>query len=262
MMNDSSNKIWEKVVSAFVSNSRIKIAVSLLIAFTVYQLMIGYQCKNSEFVKTTAKEFTVAIIIDNKDKESEYANGVIIKNEADNYSVLTASHIFTSFAEDRDSVRNIQVITNDKESHNINFQSINKLDELLDASIFTFRSSNHYSSVKLGDEPRSGQLTYILGYKECANKTVENIEFNNGKIEEIASGGIDGYDVKYNHATISGMSGSPILDCKGNLIAIHGLSTKEKDGYKDWVKSECKKLDSDFRGDSYGIPVSKFRKYI
>jgi hypothetical protein len=258
------------VFNKIVTNIYAKIIISLLIACIISQLIIGFRYKDMELVKNMAKEFTVLIRIEhkkieNKQEEDEYANGVIYKSDGGKYSVLTVSHIFTSLIEDKDSVNRIQVITYDKNKYDINIESIRRLDETFDISIVSFESTTHYSTIKLGNDPKIGLLSYIFGYKECTNKVHDNIEFNSGKIDEVLSDSTDiydGHDVKYDNATISGMSGSPILDSQGNLIAIHGSSRKERDGLKNWSKNECTQLDKEFKGDSYGISVSRFRKYL
>jgi Trypsin-like peptidase domain len=258
------------IFNKIVTNIYAKIIISLLIACIISQSIIVFTHKDAELVKSTAKKFTVLIRVEYKKdehKNDEYVNGVIYKSDRGKYSILTVSHIFTSLLEDKDSINKIQVVTNDKKKYDLNIERM-KIDESLDIAVVSFKSTDYYSEIKLGKDPVVGQFSYIFGYKECTNSTIkvhDHIEFNTGKIDGISSnvnGTNDGYDIKYNNATISGMSGSPILDYQGNLIAIHGSSIKVRDGWKNWSENECKRLDDDFKGDSYGISVSKFRKYI
>jgi hypothetical protein len=107
------------------------------------------------------------------------------------------------------------------------------LDDKLDIAVIIFESSKEYLIANLSPQISKDSLSYIYGFKNCFNEknTVKTKEFNEGRIIEIASGSSDNrkYKVEYSNLSILGMSGSPVLNDNGQVIAIHGKRKKDNE---------------------------------
>lgn len=231
-----------------VKNTLVLIATSitLIVLLTPFLFL-------KKSVKEIAKETTVLIV------GSPSGSGVIIKRLENKYYILTALH--TVF---RDEMYRIK--TYDGELHEVDNSKIIK-DSKLDLAIveFTANKNKIYSYAKLSEKIRLGMTVYVSGWKQCS---IPGYEFNQGKILEIipllgqnSNNNTDnisfdeGYLTKYTNSTIDGMSGSPVFDDQGRLIAIHGKSEYYKSNTFDFEK--CPPLDQKF-GNNLGIAMEKF----
>jgi hypothetical protein len=193
-------------------------------------------------VQDIAKETTVLIM------NNPSGSGVIIKRVDNKYSVLTTRH--TVYRDETYTIR-----TYDGQVHRVDNSTIIK-DSKIDLAILQFTSNNSkkYSYAKISKKLTQGMNVYISGWKEC---TTPSYEFNQGKILEVSNNNPTyknlGYLTKYSNPTIGGMSGSPVFDNQGNVVAIHAAS--EHDNSFDTEK--CPTLDASF-GNNWGIPMEKF----
>ncbi|MFM5890261.1 MAG: serine protease, partial [Dolichospermum sp.] len=200
-------------------------------------------------VQDIAKETSVLII------SSPPGSGVIIKRVDNKYYVLTTRHSVY-----RDGEYTIK--TYDGQLHKVDSS---KIDSKFDLAIVEFTSNINktYSYAKLGNKITSGMNVYISGWKNCATP---GYEFNKGKILELFSplgrnsntdiiSLEDGYLTKYTNPTTDGMSGSPVFNDQGLVIAIHGKSERYKRNSFDYYK--CPILDQYF-SPNLGIPIGKF----
>lgn len=64
----------------------------------------------------------------------------------------------------------------------------------------------------------------------------------------------DGYRLKYTNATQSGMSGGPVFNGDGSVVAIHGTAGVGK----DTKLQKCQSLNNPNLGNNWGIPISLF----
>ena len=230
-----------------------KSAIIILTAITgvtlTYPLALGKI--GTEEIADLVKKFTVLI-----DSQSP-GSGVIFRKEDQTYSVLTAKHVVES--------PNDQyfVVTPDGEEYKLSNSQIKKLPHL-DLAILQFTSSKNYSSAKLGFSNRIkvGNPVYISGYPHFgAPITSRDFTFVAGIVNRrLVKPLTGGYALIYNNDTEQGMSGGPVVDREGNLVAIHGQSeTKTRRiafGNKATGKLE---LSTDFK---LGIPIGGFSREL
>jgi len=258
--------------------------LSFLLLFTTScELWKGSQEKKGNLISSItqeqlykkAKEATVMI------GGKGPGTGVIIEKKGSSYYVLTSRHVVNvapgnniilpdNLAPDEQNLKNYEdpykIIAYNGERYNeyeINYQEVVK-DTQQDLAILKFNSNQEYKTAELATSILDkDQTVYIYGFKDCWDKTVDNKqEFNGGKIVSLNTKSEDqGYTVQYTNPTILGMSGSPVFDAAGRVVAIHGKPGRPyKD--KEYEFQECKNLtdyDDNYYGNNYGIPIKKLK---
>ena len=145
-------------------------------------------------------------------------SGVIVAKKGNIYTVLTANHV----------VKNVNISylvkTKDNQQYSVtnvkNFQSNG-----LDLAYVTFESTQEYSLATIGNSEYAtpGASIYVSGYPLSAEVGEERYhEFTTGTITSIRESATEGYTMRYQALTRRGMSGGPVFNTSGQLIAIHG----------------------------------------
>lgn len=212
--------------------------------------------------------------------------GVIVGQEGNKYYVLTSRHVVgiapgtnvelpPDLGDDEKGLTNkedpYKITTYDKQTYDVVYEEVVK-DPKLDLAIITFNTQNQektYPIASLSALPISKQQkVFVYGFKDCFNEGRERREeFNEGIVLYIQNTDTDeGYTVKYTNPTIKGMSGSPVLDASGRVVAIHGKPGRsdergDKRGDKIVDKGDstnCSALTKKF-GNNYGISIESFR---
>lgn len=109
--------------------------------------------------------------------------------------------------------------------------------------------------------PRLGEKSpwrFTLGQiysKEVGLLRITQSDFNNNSsgTAQAAVSLTGGYELVYSSITFGGMSGGPVLDSQGRVIAIHGRTEGEAAIDNNSSSKETIQL-----GNSLGIPVSTF----
>lgn len=156
-------------------------------------------------------------------------SGVIVKQQGNTYVVLTAGHVVKGA-----TVNDVTtVVTNDGLEHPATKIEISTW---LDLAAVYFKSSISYPKVAIGDAGDSKEengFVVVLGYPMNSDKAI----FVPGYIAHRSLNPSDrpgGYTIGYftrvpapsewnwKQDTVKGMSGGPVLDASGRLVAIHG----------------------------------------
>ena len=161
----------------------------------------------SEQVNNIAKPITVMIGgLDGK------GSGVIIAKNGNTYTVLTANHVVK-----KAGYGIYEIITHDGQKYPMeSAQTVGKLD----LALVRFTSSQNYPLAKIADSRtvKEGVRVYYAGFP--ANQP-RNYRFIPADITG-RSQNQEGYELSYNGQALPGMSGGPVLNEEGLLIAIHG----------------------------------------
>ena len=197
-----------------------KYTIPTLFIFTFFTIIQPTTAKNlscNKEVDEIAQKITVLIDINNKDNGS----GILIKQEGNTYTVLTAFH----------NVKNTSlkytIITPDEQRYPIQGENIKPLGTGIDLAVVKFVSSKTYQVAKFGNSDliKRGDNVYVTGFRlpspsipaplyDCFDGQVSA----NEKQRTIDGG----YNLVYTNSTVKGMSGGPVLNSEGELIGIHG----------------------------------------
>ncbi|MCM1983294.1 tetratricopeptide repeat-containing S1 family peptidase [Lyngbya confervoides] len=153
-----------------------------------------------------------------------FGSGVLVARQGNTYRVLTAGHVID--AQDR-----YTVTTADNLQHLVTH--LRKLPNI-DLAEVTFESSETYALAQIGDAASltPTEKVYVTGFpKPGFNIPIPTYTITDGNITTILNRGMrDGYGVAYTNPTRAGMSGGPVFNEAGQLIAIHGRKEGEADG--------------------------------
>jgi tetratricopeptide (TPR) repeat protein len=189
----------------------------------------------------TAQAITVEI---RQEGSNGVGSGILLQHQGDVYTVLTVGHVVKNRS-------TFTVKTPDGEVHQSISNSIKFARNNIDLGVLKFRSNNSYSLAKIGSSStlELGNQIYVGGFPAPTyavgggvfNFTEGRVIANANEINPL------GYSLIYSSPTLNGMSGGPILNEAGELVAIHGL------GDRVGKKGELKKL-----GRNLGIAIETF----
>jgi tetratricopeptide (TPR) repeat protein len=178
-------------------------------------------------------------------------SGVIIQKQGNSYTVLTAGHV----------TRNISnssiLVTPDGKKHQLKL--LRKAPDK-DLATVKFESNSNYSIIKLGDAAKSpeGSTVYVSGFPTTTRAIKKSVyNFTEGKVQANANQeDSEGYSLTYSNSTLPGMSGGPVLNDEGELIAIHGQGDV-KEVYEQSTINPTVKIKTGF---NLGITITTFLK--
>lgn len=164
-----------------------------------------------------------------------HGSGVIVAKNGNTYYVLTNYHVVSdgqgSLLDDY-----VIVTSDDKKGHKPD--DYNKVKRLpgVDLAVVSFTSKDKkYQVAKLAnsDQAKVGMSVFVSGWPAGGRLEQDSggsltRQFTDGRISALLEQpGVDGYQMSYTNVTRSGMSGGPVLDAGGRVIAIHGWGDKE-----------------------------------
>lgn len=167
-------------------------------------------------IQTKAHQITVKIQSDRP------SSGVLIAKQGDRYTVLTTKHSVK--VEDR-----YAVVTPDGTSHSVEWRSIQNLPEL-DLALVEFKSDRPYAIADLSiAQPYPGQPLFLMGKADTTPKFTPGSVIPQLQAIPFAKDPFtQGYGLFYSNIAQAGMSGGPVLNSSGQVIAIHGRSEGEE----------------------------------
>jgi tetratricopeptide (TPR) repeat protein len=179
----------------------------------------------ANFQSTTVGRIAKAITIEIKGVgTNKIGSGILLQRQDNVYTVLTAGHVVNRGAA-------FTFKTSDGNIHQSIAGSVRLASSKVDLAIVKFRSNNNYQLATLGtsNSLEIGSPIYVAGFPE-ASYAIEagTLNFTEGKIIGNATQGNDqGYSLIYSNNTFRGMSGGPVLNEAGQLIAIHGQGDRD-----------------------------------
>jgi tetratricopeptide (TPR) repeat protein len=182
------------------------------------------QAKTKVEIGRLAKSITLRI--ETVGSESR-GSGVILQKQGDVYTAITAAHVLSGGS-------SFRLITPDGKVH----QSLafKKANNSLDLAVVKFRSSNSYPLAEIGTSVslESGSEIYVAGFPAATSTFDDGVfNFTRGEVTGNASKpNRSGYSLIYNSVTLPGMSGGPVFNEEGKLVAIHGQGDRSTDGQK------------------------------
>jgi serine protease Do len=222
-------------------------------------------------VAAIAKKTTVRI----ESANGRFGSGAIVgRTEQGNkniYTVLTAAHVV------RNRQHNYQIITppvldnlGQKKRFKIDIDNRKNIKILpkIDLAIVTFESKYTFAIGTIGSSNNADEGTpvYVAGFPEpgLAIKRIA-FQFTGGMIssrldesDRADSEPNNGYDLAYTSVTRSGMSGGPVLDVAGRIIAIHGQG--DRNNQTPEAEDSTGTSGNEKTGFNLGIPIDTFLK--
>jgi tetratricopeptide (TPR) repeat protein len=179
------------------------------------------QAKTKVEIGRIAKNITVRIeTVGSEEKGS----GILIQKEGDVYDVLTAAHVVKARSDFA-----FKIVTPDGIVHSS--MSVSRIDGDLDLAVVSFKSSQKYqlSDIGTSNSLEPGTEVYVSGFPAKTQTISDGVfNFTAGTVSGKANRPVDskGYTLIYSNPTLPGMSGGPVLNTDGQLVAIHGLGDR------------------------------------
>ena len=225
-------------------------------------------------VGAIAKKTVVRI----ESSDGSFGSGVIIgrteRGSKNIYTVLTAGHVVNC------PECKYQVVTpipldrsSEKRRIKLDLDMQNRFQKLpdVDLAMVSFESSNTFTIGTIGnsEDIDEGSPVYVAGFPK-PGKAIKQIvfQFTGGMISSrVEVGDIDpknrnnGYDLAYTNITRVGMSGGPVFDAAGRIVAIHGQGDRNNQSSQS-PESEARygSPEEEKTGFNLGIPMQTFLK--
>ena len=187
---------------------------SCWLIFTLIGLSLT-SCSQPKSSQEIAQAVANSIVLISYQNQGGHGTGFIVPGKTGVCTVLTARHVVEG--------RSLNLQTNDQKLHKT--KSI-QASPNLDLAVVTFPSAGEkcpYPSLNLGDSDRVKETDqiYISGFPDRAGGGKLVRHFVRGLVS-----GLDvleqGYGISYDASAFGGMSGGPVLDTSGKVVAVHG----------------------------------------
>jgi serine protease Do len=211
--------------------------------------------------------------------DGSFGSGVIIgRTESGTknvYTVLTAGHVVKCGGCQYQIVTPVPIDTvSEKKRVKIDLDMRNNFQKMPDVDLATisFESNSTFAIGTIGNSEYAdeGSPVYVAGFPKPGRAIVRiALQFTGGMISSrIEEGDRDpknrnnGYDIAYTNITRAGMSGGPVFDAAGRIIAIHGQGDRNSQnaeaGDKDSTANTI--VDDEKTGFNLGIPMQTYLK--
>ena len=176
-------------------------------------------CSTQKSPSEIANQLDDSVVLISYPDQGGHGTGFFVPGDSEQCSVLTARHVVA----DQEVLK---LKTSDGATREVNNILPFKNQDLALLTFSPDEGQCPYQALKFGnsDTVQRAQLLYISGF------------YNNGGrlINHFVDGGVtaidnlpEGYGIAYQAWTTQGMSGSPVVDTSGKVVAIHGRSDVE-----------------------------------
>lgn len=185
---------------------------------TSAQAVTAKEQLNLQKLRDRARSMTVKVIVG----ENASGSGFLIQKQDNRYRVVTNQHVLVSSQKNTYKIETV-----DGKVHAASL--VNSMEfSGKDLAVLEFTSSSDYAIAPLGDSQqiKVGQTVIAAGFpfKHRSQQTAQALEINQGKISLLPSQALaEGYKIGYTNTIKKGMSGGPLLNLKGEVIAINGM---------------------------------------
>ena len=240
---------------------------SLLRAFglTLLSLTLTNCSLSPEQIASRLKPSIVKVFYRN---EPGHGTGFFVPGEKGVCTVLTAAHVVKK--EGKNALQ-----TTDGKVWDV--AKVEIFPSGIDLALVSFKPEKrkcNYSPLKIGnsDALKQGSSIYISGFPIRDGHLVSQFVLGTvSRLDKLAQG----YGVSYEALTVAGMSGAPVLDAKGEVVAIHGMSDVEvvktfaslqaslSESERSVYQETKERVETSVQRNtfSWGIPINMFQHY-
>ncbi len=203
-----------------------------------------------QVLKRHARNITVKVMSDNN-----WGSGILIQRKGQIYTVLTNEHVL--WIGDRYTIQ-----TSDGKQYTAKREAATAFGKN-DLGLLRFTSENKdYPIATLGCSLRltKGTPVYASGFPLPLNEqSTKGFKFTKGSISMISAKAFEGgYQVGYSNDIEKGMSGGPVLNAKGEVVAVNGMHQEPLWGdpyiFQDGTKPKSALFET-LSHSSWAIPV-------
>jgi WD40 repeat protein len=206
---------YSRTIPAVLS-AAIALSTIALIPFTPPQIALAL---TADRVKAVAKEITVRI------EGPKGGSGVILEKKGNTYYILTNWHVV-------DKAGDYRVITPDGKTHSVYYSLVRRMPGA-DLAIVPFSSPQSYPLAQLANSPATpGKQAIVAGWPISGGSLRQPIFLATEGSLTGRQTAWNGYTLVYSNLVRAGMSGGPVLDDAGRLIAINGIVRLEDNSDK------------------------------
>ncbi len=168
-----------------------------------------------------ASQLEPSVVLLSYRNQSGHGTGFFVDGKPGVCSVLTAAHIVNKQGEIR--------LRTEKDRKFWDVARVEIFPNAIDLALVTFKPDTekcNYPALKIGnsDSLRKGSSIFIYGFPSPGEEAVA--EFVDGKVSGLKKLA-RGYGFSYKTLTVGGMSGAPVMDERGKVVAVHGMSDRE-----------------------------------
>ncbi|MEG4801041.1 trypsin-like peptidase domain-containing protein [Microcoleus sp. ARI1-B5] len=191
-------------------------AAIALIPLTSPQIALAL---TADAVKTVAKQITVRI------QGTKGGSGVILEKQGSTYYILTNWHVV-------DKPGDYEVVTPDGQAHSVSYSLVRRVPGM-DLAVVPFSSPQSYRLAQLANSTATkGNKAYVAGWPISGGSLRQPIFIaTEGQLTGRQTPW-NGYTLVYNNLVRAGMSGGPVLDDAGRVVAINGIVRLEENSDK------------------------------
>jgi hypothetical protein len=216
----------------------------------------------------TQKLEDITVKIKVGDVEGTEGSGFLIHKTGQVYLVLTNLHVVSSYLSDP-NINSIAIMTSDGNSYQARLNPHHNFLNY-DLAILEFESVKSYVLAKFPyhylPEPEVGDIVLGGGFPSQGSSLNSNIiHIALGRITLKLNKTLEqGYQLGYSNPIVKGMSGGPLINTKGEVVAVNGVhsqplwgSTRFDDG-----SLPCPPLQHLIDQSSWGIPVQALNQFF
>jgi V8-like Glu-specific endopeptidase len=168
-----------------------------------------------------ASQLEPSVVLLSYRNQSGHGTGFFVDGKPGVCSVLTAAHVVNKQGEIR--------LRTQKDRKLWDVARVEIFPNAIDLALVTFKPDTekcNYPALKIGnsDSLRKGSSIFIYGFPSPGEEAVA--EFVDGKVSGLKKLA-RGYGFSYKTLTVGGMSGAPVMDERGKVVAVHGMSDRE-----------------------------------
>jgi serine protease Do len=210
--------------------------------------------------------------------DGDFGSGVIIgraeKGNKNIYTILTAAHVIRTLNTNYKIVTPVPIDSGGERKRiviNLDIQRNVKIVPNVDLAVISFESDRTFAIGTIGNSEFAdeGSPVYVAGFPK-PGKAIKRIalQFTGGmissRLEESDSTSNpkernNGYDLSYTNITRVGMSGGPVFDAAGRIVAIHGQGDRNNQTPGEETSSGL--TNDEKTGFNLGIPIQAFLRF-